>query len=149
MRSKWIILNKLWQYTRGCTIREKSYITRERELTMFPLSDFSDSAPWLHPFCCRNYPSSLLLFQVPDVKKSSFWSHLQQQKCLFLLSPTTQLIVTTILYTIQQKASQLPHINGLYVCQLSVTLLVIPSSWGDHAESDPSLPFRAFLCKFG
>lgn len=45
MRNHSIILNKLWQYTGGCTIREKPYIIRERDLIMFSLFYFSDSAP--------------------------------------------------------------------------------------------------------
>lgn len=72
MRSDWTILNKLWQYSGGCTTREKSYTIRERELIRFPLCNFSDSAPQLHPFCCHKYPSSLLLFKVFDVKNSAF-----------------------------------------------------------------------------
>lgn len=149
MRSDWIVLNKLWQYTGGCTTRKKSYITRKRELIMFPLSNFSDSVPWLHPFCCCNYPSSILLFQVFDVKKSSFWSYLQQQKIYF--SIITYYSVNSCHDFIYHLASgftasthKWPICVPIFCYTISYTRFL-----AEAMETDPSLPFQAFLWKFG
>lgn len=50
---------------------------------MFPLSNFSDSAPQLHPFYCHKYLSCLLLFQIFDVKNSAFGVICNNNKVFF------------------------------------------------------------------
>lgn len=135
MRNHSIILNKLWQYTGGCTIREKPYIIRERDLIMFSLFYFSDSAP------------QFILCAVAIILFFCFFRHF-----FFSLTRATQPIVTMISHIIQQMASHLLHMNGLSACQLSVTAVpwpwrVISSLWGECLESDPPLAIHTLLRK--